>query len=164
VTWTQAGLWRRLHRAALDRLGEQGVIDWSRAVVDAASVRAKGGLTDRPEPVDRGKPGSKLHVLTDRTGLPLAVAVRAAHPHDSLALVPLVQAIPAVRSRRRRPGQLHADKGYGYEHLRAWLRRRRIAPRIPQGPCKVLNAPVGLLFCASVRRRQARRGRRRVGS
>jgi WD40 repeat protein len=33
-----------------------------------------------------------------------------------------------------------------------------------QGPCKVLNAPVGLLFCASVRRRQARRGRRRVGS
>ena len=43
VAWTEAGLWRRLHRAMLDRLGEQAAIDWSRAVVDAASVRAKKG-------------------------------------------------------------------------------------------------------------------------
>jgi transposase len=87
-----------------------------------------------PNPVDRGKPGSKLHVLTDAAGLPLAVAVSAATTHDSLALIPLVQAIPAIRSkrgpRRRRPGKLHADKGYDYEHLRTWLRRRRITPRI----------------------------------
>ena len=41
VAWTEAGLWRRLHRAVPDRLGEQAAIDWSRAVVDAASVRAK---------------------------------------------------------------------------------------------------------------------------
>ena len=87
-----------------------------------------------PNPVDRGKPGSKLHVLTDRNGLPLAVAVSAANTHDSLALIPLVQAVPAVRSRRgprrRRPDKLHADKGYDYPHLRAWLRSRRITPRI----------------------------------
>ena len=85
-------------------------------------------------PVDRGKPGSKLHVLTDAAGLPLAVAVSAANTHDSLALIPLVQAIPAIRSRRgprrRRPGKLHADKGYDYPHLRTWLRRRQITPRI----------------------------------
>ncbi len=43
VAWTQAGLWRRLHRAVLDRLGERAAIDWSRAVIDAASVRAKKG-------------------------------------------------------------------------------------------------------------------------
>ena len=58
----------------------------------------------------------------------------AANTHDSLALIPLVQAVPAVRSRRgprrRRPGKLHADKGYDYDHLRAWLRARRITPRI----------------------------------
>jgi IS5 family transposase len=73
-------------------------------------------------------------VLTDRSGLPLAVAVSAANTHDSLALIPLVQAVPAIRSRhgrrRRRPDKLHADKGYDYEHLRAWLRARRITPRI----------------------------------
>jgi Transposase DDE domain len=55
-------------------------------------------------------------VLTDAGGLPLAVAVSTANTHDSLALIPLVQAIPAIRSRRgprrRRPGKLHADKGY----------------------------------------------------
>jgi transposase len=60
--------------------------------------------------------------------------VSVANTHDSLALIPLVQAIPAIRSRRgprrRRPGRLHADKGYDYEHLRTWLRARRITPRI----------------------------------
>ena len=39
--WTKAGLRRRLHRAVLDELGSQGLIDWSRAVLDGASVRAK---------------------------------------------------------------------------------------------------------------------------
>ena len=43
VAWTEAGLWRRLHRAVLARLGAQAAIDWSRVVVDAASVRAKKG-------------------------------------------------------------------------------------------------------------------------
>ena len=31
-----------------------------------------------PGPVDRGKPGSKIHVLSDRGGLPLPVALSAA--------------------------------------------------------------------------------------
>ena len=41
--WTKAGLWRQLHHAVLDELGSQGLIDWSRVIVDAASVRAKKG-------------------------------------------------------------------------------------------------------------------------
>jgi transposase len=41
--WTEAAVWRRLHRAVLDELGSRGLIDWSRAVIDAASVRAKKG-------------------------------------------------------------------------------------------------------------------------
>jgi transposase len=41
--WTKAGLWRQLHRALLDELGSQGLIDWSRAIVDGACVRAKKG-------------------------------------------------------------------------------------------------------------------------
>lgn len=48
-----------------------------------------------------------LHILTDAQGLPLATAVSAANTHNSLALKPLVMALPAVRSRRgprrRRP-------------------------------------------------------------
>jgi transposase len=87
-----------------------------------------------PSPVDRGKPGSKIHVLSDRAGLPLAVALSAASTHDSLALRPLIRAVPAIRSRcgprRRRPGKLHADKAYDQPELRAWVRGRGIAVRI----------------------------------
>jgi hypothetical protein len=32
-------------------------------------------------PVDRGKPGSKYHLLIDATGLPLAVGLSAANTH-----------------------------------------------------------------------------------
>lgn len=41
--WTTAGVWHRLHRVLLDRLGEADRIDWSRASVDSASVPAKRG-------------------------------------------------------------------------------------------------------------------------
>lgn len=41
TVWTKAGLWQHLHRAVLDELGSQGLIDWSRAVIDVASVRVK---------------------------------------------------------------------------------------------------------------------------
>jgi transposase len=84
--------------------------------------------------VDRGKFGSKVHLITDRTGLPLAVAISAANLHDSQALIPLVKGIAPTRSRRgrrrRKPGKLHADKGYDYDYLRRWLRQRGITPRI----------------------------------
>ncbi len=41
--WQAAGVWDRLHRALLDRLGEADAIDWSRAALDSASVPAKKG-------------------------------------------------------------------------------------------------------------------------
>lgn len=93
----------------------------------------RGELTG-PNPVDRGKKGSKIHLVTERSGLPLAVAISAANVHDSLALEPLVRSIPPIRSRRgprrRRPAKLHGDKGYDYSHLRTFLRGRGIIPRI----------------------------------
>jgi transposase len=41
--WRRAGVWARLHATLLAHLHEAGQIDWSRAVVDSASVRAVGG-------------------------------------------------------------------------------------------------------------------------
>lgn len=41
--WTRAGVWARLHRAVLDAHGAAGDVDWSSAIVDAASLRAKKG-------------------------------------------------------------------------------------------------------------------------
>lgn len=93
----------------------------------------RGDLTG-PNPVDRGKKGSKIHLITERTGLPLSIGISAANTHDSQGLEPLVRGIPPIRSRRgprrRRPAKLHGDKGYDYDHLRCWLRSRNITPRI----------------------------------
>lgn len=87
-----------------------------------------------PNPVDRGKTGSKIHVLSDGAGRLLSVAVSAANTNDAAALKPLVLAIPAIRSRRgprrRKPDKLHADKAYDQADLRTWLRDRGIAVRI----------------------------------
>jgi transposase len=73
-------------------------------------------------------------VLSDRAGLPLTVGISAGNTHDSHALKPLVNALPAIRSRRgprrRKPAKLHADKAYDIPALRDWLRQRRIIPRI----------------------------------
>ncbi|MFI9389717.1 transposase [Streptomyces bauhiniae] len=63
-------------------------------------------------PVDRGEYGSKIHLITERTGLPLSAGISGANVHDSQALIPLVKGIPPIRSRRgprrRKPGKLHA--------------------------------------------------------
>jgi transposase len=45
--WHRAGVWERLHRALLDRLGEADRVDWSRASLDSASVAAPGGARIR---------------------------------------------------------------------------------------------------------------------
>ena len=41
--WQQAGVWERLHEVLLAKLRSADGIDWSRAIVDSASIRAFGG-------------------------------------------------------------------------------------------------------------------------
>jgi IS5 family transposase len=87
-----------------------------------------------PNPTDRGKLGTKRHLVVDRQGIPLVVGVTAANRHDSIAFEPLLEALPAVAGRvgrpRSRPAKLHADKAYDSRRCRAYLRRRGIKSRI----------------------------------
>ena len=41
--WQDGGVWQKLHRVLLDRLGAADAIDWSRASLDSGSVPAKKG-------------------------------------------------------------------------------------------------------------------------
>ncbi len=41
--WQEAGVWEKLHHAVLEKLGQEGALDWSRACLDSVSVRAKRG-------------------------------------------------------------------------------------------------------------------------
>jgi len=44
--WTAAGVWAKAHQQLLDLLGDEGVLNLERVLVDSASVRAqKGGHT-----------------------------------------------------------------------------------------------------------------------
>jgi transposase len=85
-------------------------------------------------PVDRGKPGSKLHLVCDGGGLPLTAAVTAANTGDTTMFRAVLDDVPPIRTpsgrRRSRPGAVHADKGYDSAANRAWLRRRGITARI----------------------------------
>jgi transposase len=133
--WTQAGVWQSIHEAILRRLREYDQIAWDRACIDAASVPSpRGGEHTGPNPTDRGKLGCKHHILVDQRGLPLVAQISGAQVHDSRLLVPIVEAIPAVKGlsgrARKRPGKLHADRAYASRAHRAWLRRRGITARI----------------------------------
>ncbi|MFD9240409.1 IS5 family transposase [Streptomyces sp. NPDC059556] len=132
--WTKARVWAKLYRLVLDELGARGELDWYRCAIDSVNMRAlKGDLTG-PNPVDRGKHGSKIHLITERTGLPISVGISAANLHDIQALIPLVKGIPPIRSRRgrrrRKPGKLRGDRNYGSSRLRRWSRERGITHRI----------------------------------
>ena len=49
--WQQEGVWQRVHELLLAKLRDADQIDWSRAVVDSASVRAVlGGKKQAPTP------------------------------------------------------------------------------------------------------------------
>ena len=49
--WTLKGIWPRLHRLLLNRLGKEGGVDLQHAVADSQSVRAlKGGRTPARTP------------------------------------------------------------------------------------------------------------------
>lgn len=50
--WQQAGVWQKVHQVLLAKLREAEGIDWSRAVVDSASVRAVWGGR-KPAPIPR---------------------------------------------------------------------------------------------------------------
>jgi IS5 family transposase len=84
--------------------------------------------------VDRGKPGSKIHAVSDRNGLPLTVVVSAANVNDSTMFEDVLGSLRAIRQplgrRRRWPGKLHGDKGYDYRFCREVVRGRGMIARI----------------------------------
>jgi transposase len=136
--WQALGVWQAVHHTLLNWLGLLDTIRWDRASLDSTSVRAKrGGEATGPNPTDRGKAGSKYHLVVDQQGIPLAVALSAANVHDSRLHLPVVDAVPPIwrpvgepGRPRRRPAKLHADKAYDAAVHRRALRRRGILPRI----------------------------------
>ena len=98
-------------------------------------VGEKRGSATGPNPTDRGKAGTKRHLVTDARGTPLGLVLTGANCHDSPLMAPTLDAIPPLRSGRRgrprqRPDKLHADKAYDAPVRRQECRARGITARI----------------------------------
>ncbi|MCG8920355.1 IS5 family transposase [Actinokineospora sp. PR83] len=133
--WQEAGVWQRLHETLLAELRAAGMLDLSAALVDSTHLRAlKRGEHVGPSPVDRGKLGSKHHLITDAHGTPLAVTLTGGNRNDVTQLIPLIDAIPPIRSvvgkPKQRPRRLYADRGYDHDKYRRLVRARGITPHI----------------------------------
>ena len=129
--WQRRGVWKKLLHAVLDRLGEEGLIDWSAAAIDSQNYRAVfGGILTGKNPTDRAKKGSKRHLLVDRRGTPLAVRITGAQRNESMEAMALLDDVPLIRQpcggRRRRPDALYGDRQYGTPRNREGLKQRRI--------------------------------------
>lgn len=133
--WHEAGVWVALHAVLLAELNGADKLDWSRAATDSSKARAlNGGDQTGKNPTDRGKKGSKHHVITDAKGIPLAVILTGANRNDVTQAIPLVDAIPPVRGKpgrpRQRPESDYADRAYDSRQVREELRARGIVPKI----------------------------------
>ena len=126
--WHAAAVLRQVH-AVLIRMVRSGpeVAPWD-VVVDSCSVRAKhGGELTGPNPTDRGKAGTKYHVVVSTDGIPLGVIPSAANVHDTrlfLHLLRLAQVVCAAI------GRLYADAAYDSADNRSLCLRDGIEPHI----------------------------------
>jgi transposase len=98
--------------------------------------RAFGGLLTGASPVDRGRAGSKHHLLVDASGIPLAVTLTGGNRNDVTQLIPLLEDLHArpVAGKpgrpRRKPDRVLADRGYDHDKYRRLLWARGIKPVI----------------------------------
>src|SRR4051794_38695045 len=121
--WSELGVWSAVHVQLLDLLGEEGILNLERVIVDSASVRAQqGGAHTGPSPVDRRKKGCKRHVLTDADGIPLVVQIGPANQRDDGKLEDLLEAFPVLTDGITQvvhvlPPVLLGDRGYGIPYL-----------------------------------------------
>jgi hypothetical protein len=129
-------VWERLHELLLAELHAADQLEWERAVADSSRLQArKGGQKTATSPVDRGRRGSKHHLLVDGGGLPLAWTLTGGNRNDVTQLLELLDRVPPVRGRtgrpRRRPRTLIADRGDEHDKYRRLVWQRGVKPISP---------------------------------
>lgn len=134
--WERAGFFERLWEEELAHYDELEGIEWEWQSVDGVMTKAplgRGGSEARgPNPTDRAKMGVKRSVLTDGSGIPLAMAVDGANRPDAKLLVATLDGI--VVARPASPGgdeqafcqhqHLCLDAGYDSEAVREEVKAR----------------------------------------
>ena len=114
--WVRAGVVERVLHALACSLLDQGRIDLSEAFIDGTFVPAKRGGA-AVGPTKRGK-GTKIMAVADRSGLPVALHIDSASPHE----VTLVEDTLATTFLGDLPERLIGDRAYDSDKLDEELR------------------------------------------
>ncbi len=149
--WTKEGLWQRIVEALQGEARREGVIDWGQAAIDSSVIRAhraaagaaRGEGAERLSPEEsqkaqalgrsQGGLSTKLHLLVEGLGRPMAVQLLPGQSHEAphaLELVNAVQVKGMPGRPRQRFGAVAGDKAYDSKVLRAELRRLHMRPVI----------------------------------
>lgn len=102
-----------------------GAIDLGRCFIDGMFVRSKNGK-ERVGNTKCGK-GHKLMVIVEKTGIPIAVHVDSARPHE----VKLVEPVLKKCMIKALPNSIFGDKAYDSDSLDKWLRSLGIKMNAP---------------------------------
>ena len=141
-TWQEDGCWERIMKRVARFYARERRIAWQWQSMDSKSVPAPlGGEGTGRNPTDRGKSGSKIHLLVDQRGAPLSVLVSGANQHDKWSAGDLIFSIVVVRTSQQQ--NMCLDKGYDFDDVHEIVtvtgyikhikhRRRRNEPPEPE--------------------------------
>ena len=133
--WVKAGVFQKAWKLLLRRYDELRGIQWTWQSVDSKSVPAPlGGEDTGPNPTDRGKSGSKRHLLVDGRGTPLSAVVTGANDTDMKTNPAVLDEVVIERpqSTPEQPQHLCEDKGYDYPECRQQALERGYTAHIPR--------------------------------
>jgi len=126
-TWQREGVFERIMQAMVRFYAQQRQIKWKWQSVDSKSCPAPlGGPETGKSPTDRSKSGSKIHLLVDQRGAPLALHITGANEHDKWSAHDLIVSIMAERPDPQQVKQhFCADKGYDYDDVHEFVEQER---------------------------------------
>ena len=146
-TWRKMGIFEAMIREMVQYYQTEREIGWEWQSIDSKSCPSPlGGEETGKNPTDRGKRGSKIHLLVDEKGAPLALHVTGANEHDKWSADDLIVSIVVERPDPLQTVQhLCADKGYDFEDVHQVVaqeqyvshikhRRRRNEPLVEECP------------------------------
>ena len=111
-------------------------------LVDGTHIKArKGGACTGPSPVDRGKKGSKLTVLTDEDSIPICATFCSGNVSDMTQLPIILDEARRIHGDLAQFNELIADKGYDSAANRMACLRHGLRPLILQRRRRVRPIP-----------------------
>lgn len=127
--WQRSGVFEAIMREMVQFYARQRHIKWKWQAIDSKSCPAPlGGSQTGKSPVDRGKQGSKVHLLVDRRGAPLSVVITGANSHDKWSADDLIISIVVPRPDTQQ--HLCADRGYDFEDVLQFVEEARYVAHI----------------------------------